>query len=153
MIWPALSLVSRIILCGVFLMAAWPKIASPDDFAMIVYQYQTLPDGLVNLVALLLPWIEAVAAVVLVLSFKTWRRASGILLILLLIFFTTIISIKLYQGVEIHCGCFSTAAAKGAVIGPANLIRNGFLILLAFFALYADHKLTSDVDSRGSSAS
>ena len=62
---PAL-IVSRLILGGIFIYAAMDKIAHPDQFAEIVYNYKLLPGALVNLMAIVLPWVEILAGVFLV---------------------------------------------------------------------------------------
>ena len=45
-------LLARLALAGVFLWAAWGKIAAPDAFALAVYRYRILPSWAVNAFAL-----------------------------------------------------------------------------------------------------
>ncbi len=49
---------ARLILAGIFIYASLDKIAHPAAFAKDVYNYQILPDALINLTALVLPWLE-----------------------------------------------------------------------------------------------
>jgi hypothetical protein len=53
-----LALITRLFLGGVFIYASVDKVLHPADFARAVYNYQILPNGLINLTALLLPWLE-----------------------------------------------------------------------------------------------
>lgn len=111
----------RIILAAVFLAASLPKIAQPHEFALAVYRYQMLPYGLVNIMAVLLPWLELVAAVALLVP----RLSDGASLILgaLLLVFTTAIAINLFRGIDMACGCF-TVDAGAESIGWWNVARN-----------------------------
>jgi uncharacterized membrane protein YphA (DoxX/SURF4 family) len=58
----------RIFLGGVFVWAAWVKIAEPQGFAAIIGNYQLLPGPLVNPLAVLLPWLEALCGVLLIVG-------------------------------------------------------------------------------------
>jgi len=65
---------SRLLLGGIFVYASYDKILHPVPFAEIIYNYQILPDVLVNLVSLFLPWftilIFSLSAVQLLGLFK-----------------------------------------------------------------------------------
>ena len=56
----------RIFLGGIFLWASWDKIVSPEAFTRIIGNYQLLPEALVPLVAIMLPWTEAICGICLV---------------------------------------------------------------------------------------
>ena len=60
-----LTLIARLFLGGVFIYASVDKILHPDDFAHAVYNYQILPNGLINLTALVLPWLELLLGICL----------------------------------------------------------------------------------------
>lgn len=68
-----LSIFARLILGGVFVFASFDKILHPASFAEAVYRYQILPDGLINLTAIVLPWLELIVGGFLILGF--WIRA------------------------------------------------------------------------------
>jgi uncharacterized membrane protein YphA (DoxX/SURF4 family) len=58
---PAMRLariVARLTLASIFIYASLDKIAHPAAFAKDVYNYQILPDALINMTALVLPWLE-----------------------------------------------------------------------------------------------
>src|SRR6056297_2081821 len=80
----SLAGVARWILAAVFLAAAVPKILDPHGFALAVFRYRLLPYSLVNVAALVVPWSEALAAVVL-LAWPRLRPAALLLLTALLL--------------------------------------------------------------------
>jgi hypothetical protein len=132
-----MSLCCRLLIAAVWLLACAYKIIYPYDFARVISKYALLPDATVNVFALALPWIELVLALALIFS-RSFREAAAWGSIALLLMFIGAISIKLFQGAEIHCGCFSSAAASGSSIGPGNLVRNIGLIFLCAFAIYVE---------------
>jgi len=133
---PIFFLLSRLFLGGIFVYASCDKILHPVSFAEIVYNFQILPDLLVNLAALLLPWIELLVGLSLILG--VWL--PGALLIsnlLLLVFFTTLL-FNMARGLDIDCGCFTTS------IGPSSgghmlwyLFRDGFFLLVTVFLFFS----------------
>lgn len=107
-----LSWLLRLLLAGVFLYAALGKIWDPQGFAVVVANYQMLPAWAINPTALLLPWLEAVCAVLLL----TGRWTDGSLMILngLLVVFIAALAINWYRGIDVACGCFTTAGEGGS---------------------------------------
>ena len=131
-----LFVLSRLFLGGIFVYASYDKILHPVAFAEIVYNYQILPDVLVNLVALFLPWIELLVGLSLIVG--GWL--PGALLIsnfLLLLFFGTLV-FNTARGLDIDCGCFTTS------IGSSSgghmlwyLFRDGLLLFVGVFLLFS----------------
>lgn len=125
--WMAVAI--RLFLAAIFAFAAWPKIVNPAAFAEAVYRYHLLPDGLVNVAAVYLPWLEAVCAVALV-AVAPLRRGALVWIALLLLLFIGAMGINLYRGVNIACGCFSVSG--GESMSWLNIARNiGLLWLVA----------------------
>ena len=98
---------ARVLFGLVFIWASFDKILNPDAFAQIVYNYQVLPDALINPVAIFLPWFEMVCGVLLVIG--RFSLGAGVLLELLLAVFVVILAVNAARGLDIDCGCFSTA--------------------------------------------
>jgi uncharacterized membrane protein YphA (DoxX/SURF4 family) len=69
------QLVLRVALGAYFLHASLDKIAHPATFAKIVYQWQILGPVGSNLVAVFLPWVEAIAGVLL--NAGLWKPESA----------------------------------------------------------------------------
>ena len=122
---PWLTIRVQLALGTLFLVAAWPKIADPPSFAHMIYNYRILPGGLINLSALILPWVEIVAGLALVIGF--WKRPARWIIGLLLVTFMIAISINLARGNAIDCGCFDVSAAGKS---HEERIRDMWLVIL-----------------------
>ena len=100
----------QIALGAIFVAAALPKIADPPSFAHMIYNYRILPGSLINLSALVMPWVELLAGLCLLLG--VWTRSARWIVGLMLVVFMIAISINLARGNAIDCGCFDTSAAN-----------------------------------------
>ena len=118
--------VLRLVISGVFIYAAIPKIWDPQGFSLAVFHYQLVPHSAVNLAALILPWIEFLAAICL-LAVRSMRDVAAVVLGGLLLLFIGAIGINLLRGVDIACGCFSVNATRGH-IGALSILRNAVLL-------------------------
>jgi len=131
-----LFLVLRLFLGGVFAYASDEKISHPVPFAEIVYNYQVLPDLVVNLAALLLPWIELLVGLALILGI--WLPGAVLVSNLLLLVFFSALVFNLSRGLDIDCGCFT------ASLGPSSagnmiwyLLRDGFFLFVGGFLFFS----------------
>jgi uncharacterized membrane protein YphA (DoxX/SURF4 family) len=104
-----LQALCRLALGGIFIYASLDKIAHPAAFAGIIANYAILPDFLVTLPALALPWLELIAGLCLVAG--AWTRSSALWLSLLLLLFILALGVNALRGMNMSCGCFSTSAA------------------------------------------
>lgn len=124
----AAVLVCRIVPGAVFLFAAIGKINNPAAFADAVDNYRILPYIFVTLLAIVLPWMEAISGVLLLLG-KRLAGSSLIVIALNLVFIAAIAS-AIIRGLDIDCGCFSVGAAKA---GYARLLEDLVLLAMAVF--------------------
>ena len=131
---PLFLWLARIAVAAVFLGACLAKIRDPEAFALAVNRYRILPGEFVNLVAIVLPWIELTAGLAVLAAPARLRAAGALLLAGMLTVFTIAISLNLLRGIEASCGCFSTRA-DAAVSDGWNLVRNGALIWLGLAVL------------------
>lgn len=131
----ALSVPIRIYLGIVFIYAAMYKIAEPYDFALSVATYQIAPLVLVNVFAVVLPWVELVAGALLIAGFWTKENATLILLMMFLFIFALII--VLGAGREMGCGCFASQEAAEEITW-LTLVRDLFWTALAAFLILFD---------------
>lgn len=99
---------ARIVLGIVFVYASYDKILHPAAFAKIIYNYRVLPDELINLSAIFLPWLELLIGSLLIIG--VWLPGSVFLSNLLLITFFSVLIYNKSRGLDIGCGCFSTSA-------------------------------------------
>ncbi len=121
---------ARLAVAGLFLGACITKIRNPELFALAVHRYRILPGEWVNLIAIVLPWIELTTGFTLIFGKPRWRAAAALLITGMLAVFTIAISLNLLRGIEASCGCFSTRA-DAAVSDGWNLVRNVSLIWLS----------------------
>jgi uncharacterized membrane protein YphA (DoxX/SURF4 family) len=128
----------RLFLGAIFVYASVDKILRPSAFAEIIYNYQVLPEALINLASVILPWLELLLGLLLIFGF--WL--PGAVLIansLFLVFFATLI-FNSARGLDIDCGCFSVSTADS----PGGhmlwyLLRDSFFLLLGlclFFSIF-----------------
>ena len=133
---PLFLWLARIAVAAIFLGACLAKIRDPELFALAVNRYRILPGEFVNLVAIVLPWIELTAGLAVLAAPARLRAAGALILAGMLAVFTIAISLNMLRGIEASCGCFSTRA-DAAVSDGWNLVRNGALIWLAL-AVFLD---------------
>lgn len=122
----ATDLVLRVIFGGVFVYAGVLKALNPALFLMDVRSFDILGDPWAAVVALVLPWLEIVAGLLVI----AWRRGRGGALLVLqgaLVVFLAAILWSWARGLDITCGCFG--AAENRTSYPDLVVRD--LILLA----------------------
>jgi hypothetical protein len=72
---PIAGAICRLLLGGIFLYTAVPKLLHPDAFARLVNGYHVLHPELVNLVGITLPWMELTVGACLVLGLRSQSAA------------------------------------------------------------------------------
>ncbi len=118
---------TRLVMACVFIYASIDKILHPDLFAEAVNNYQVLPGYLVNLTALILPWLELILGFCLLIN--RWMAGASALAAGLMALFVGMIIFNLARGLDIGCGCFS-AAPDGNPVTLLTLLRDiSFLIV------------------------
>jgi len=138
-----LQALCRLVLGGIFIYASLDKIAHPGEFARIIANYAILPDFLVTLPALALPWVELVAGLCLVIGL--WPRSSALLLSLLLLLFMAALGVNALRGISMSCGCFSTSAAdteKAYVLVIRDLLILVPGLVIIFFAREKSNRIS-----------
>ena len=123
----AIAMTFGIALGAVFLYAGLQKHLASYQFAEAVMAYRLLPQGLVGVVAAVLPWVELIAGFFLVLGYMgeaLGRLAVGLgfpagamltggikgrscllLMAALAVVFILVMSVTLARGLKIDCGC------------------------------------------------
>jgi hypothetical protein len=82
---------------------------------------------MINLVAILLPWVEAVAGLFVLAGI--WLREAALVITSMTVLFLGVITSALARGLNIECGCFGTVGGKH--IGLVNLAIDSTLFCLA----------------------
>jgi len=116
------ELAVRWILGLTFIYASFHKIISPADFAKIVYGYDLFPEMFINLIAIVIPFLELVAGFALIIGF--YPRSAAIIINALLLAFITVLAINLVRSHEFDCGCFSAGQSGYASSPKVTLIRD-----------------------------
>jgi len=123
-----LELVSRWILGLTFIYASYNKILFPADFAKIIYGYDLFPHALINLIAIILPFLELVAALALISG--VYPRSAVSIINVLLAAFITLLSINLIRGHEFNCGCFALQNSDNNVSSQTTIMRDFIYLAL-----------------------
>lgn len=136
--------VLRVVIGCVFIYASLDKIIYPDQFARIIYFYRIVPGDLINLMALILPWLEFITGVMLIVGL--WEKSATIIIAGLLAVFVTALSIAFQRGIDIECGCFSTTTASRSPI--ISLLIRDVLMLIACFLIIRGKESWLALDNR-----
>ena len=129
-----LELASRWILGLTFIYASYNKIIFPADFAKIIYGYDLFPPVLINLIAIILPFLELITGLALILG--VYSRSAVLIVNLLLIAFIILLSTNLIRGHEFDCGCFAARNSGSTTATEVTLIRDFIYLALGLLVLY-----------------
>lgn len=134
---PWLTLLARLILGVVLLVAGGLKVGNLTKSAMAVRAYEMLPISLANFLGYSLPWIEIGLGLLLIVGVAV--KISGALGALTMLAFIIAIAQAWARGLSIDCGCFG----GGGAIDPedtkylSEIIRDiGLMALGIFLYLY-----------------
>ena len=124
---------TRLVLGVIFIYASYDKILHPKAFAEIIYNYQILPDGLINVTALFLPWLELLMGIFLIMGF--WMPGTVIWCNILLVVYIGALWFNLARGLDVNCGCFSTT--KGSSISIETILWDAAFLALSIYLFLA----------------
>jgi len=123
-----IELAARWVLGLTFIYASYHKILAPADFAKIVYGYDLFPNGAINLIAIVLPFIELLAGLALILG--VYPRSAALIINGMLAAFILVLTINLIRGHEFNCGCFSVKEAGYFASAESTLVRDIIYLLM-----------------------
>lgn len=122
-----LTLISRLVIGSVFIYASYYKIIEPASFAKSIWYYHLIPGSLINLIALILPWVEFISGLFLIIGVN--YRGSVILVNIMMLVFIIALASAVVRGISIDCGCFK-ASKVGTDSARESLYRDfGYMIL------------------------
>lgn len=132
--WDAVEHLLRLVLAGVLLYASADKIIHPQAFAGIVKDYHLLPEALINITAIWLPWFELTLGLCLFTGF--WGEGALTLATGLLGAFWVALIVNYFRGIDVGCGCFTSTPSESAPM-LWYVARDSFLLALALCAVEA----------------
>lgn len=121
-----LILIIRIFIGILFIFYGISKVADPSHFANEIGNYNMLPDLVIQLMALIIPWIELIVGMLLIFGIN--QNENGLIATGLLIIFTLAVAIAFSRGLDISCGCSGSDA--GQKVGWLKIFENIGLIIL-----------------------
>jgi uncharacterized membrane protein YphA (DoxX/SURF4 family) len=131
---PIFVLLSRIILGAVLIIASIDKILHPEAFAKVIGNYNVLPFGLENILAIILPILELFVGCCLI--FGVMLDGSAIITAGMMFVFIIALSQAMIRGIDINCGCFKVSVDNGGGnIGYRRIIEDIIFLGLSLFIL------------------
>ena len=124
----------RWLIGAMFVFACYHKIAEPAHFAKIIYGYYLFPESSINLIAIILPYIELFTGAAMILG--VYPRSAAFIINVMLLAFIVAISINLIRDHEFDCGCFSFGASGQGASAVHLLIRDIICFFLGFQVLF-----------------
>lgn len=127
------TILSRLLIGGMFIYASYYKIVDPSAFAKSIWYYHMVPGKLINLMALILPWLEFFIGLAVILG--VFYRGAVLWVNVIMLIFVIALSSTIVRGISIDCGCFK--AAQGATQSAWNslifdLVAGLFTLQLLF---------------------
>jgi uncharacterized membrane protein YphA (DoxX/SURF4 family) len=99
-----LAFICRYMIAIVLLISAFFKLTDLQGFQTSLYKLAMVYDRFIPLISYLIPITELLLAILLIINLSS--LAVSKFLIYLFVFFTTILTVKLFEGTEASCGCF-----------------------------------------------
>ena len=115
----------RLLMGAVFVAASYDKLLYPSVFAAKAAEYKIIPELLLPLTAVVLPWLELVCGFLLILDIFT--RSAALILTVTLAGFILGMGYDLSSGLVHDCGCFGFLEES---IGAGTIIRDLIFIAL-----------------------
>ncbi|MCC6234761.1 MAG: DoxX family protein [Verrucomicrobiales bacterium] len=134
------ALVARGVVGGLFLWMGWSKAMDPVGFLKLVRQYEVLPGpGLLNAVAVVVPWLEMVCGLLL-LAGRAVRGTALVSLVLLAVFTALVwhraLGVREATGVAMCAVRFDCGCGAGEVWICRKIVENSLLLVLSAFLVY-----------------
>ena len=123
----------RLFLTGVFIYSGYIKVQATLQFAVTLNGYQLIPDQFIIPIATYFPWVEILLGVAILIGWKIRYFAAAATALLL--FFSALLAITYFRGIEANCGCFSFDDP----ISPLTILRDGIIVLPAIYLLLEDN--------------
>lgn len=134
-----LLLVLRLIMGAVFILASVDKIFNPAIFSSVLREYKLVPEILIPLVSVTMPWIEFFAGLFMILN--VFSQSVALIMIGLNIGYVFGIAINLAWGLVHECGCFTLFGWNEPISGSTIVRDLIFIIMCVPILLYSTNEL------------
>lgn len=132
---PWLTLVGRLLVGGVLVVAGYLKVGNTAKSQMAVRAYEVLPISIANSLGVILPWLEIGAGLLLILGVAV--KWSSIFAAALMFIFIAAIAQAWARGLSIDCGCFGGGGqvAAGKTRYLEEILRDLGLAITAIYLI------------------
>ncbi len=133
-------LICRLVVGGAFVYAGLGKVGMGDadltaKLAQVIAQYDLLPWWAINMTAVLLPWLELTAGILMV--FGAFELPAGLIILFMEMTSTVAVIITLVRGLSIRAGAFSLSATSSHVSWGLLLLNLSLIAMTLFVIRYA----------------
>jgi len=143
-IFATIAIIIRLLLGFLFLYSALDKILAPAKFAEVIYNYRLLPVELLNICAIIVPWIEITIGVTLLLG--VWVTSSALLLSGLTVVFIGLLLSAIGRGLNIECGCFSLDS-EGSLVSWKRIFEDVLILIGGIYLIWHQIKKPARLES------
>jgi len=127
-------LVLRFFIAYIFIVSGYSKLKDLNIFTQAVDSYRILPQIIIRPFSLALPWFELLLGIAV--GIGLYVRVSSVMLVLLLCMFAIALSINIFRGRNIDCGCFGKKRPQK--INWNLVARDGILIFILVAIYFLD---------------
>ena len=120
-------MIIRLVVGITFISASFYKIIEPGDFAKSIWYYHMVPGSIINIMAIILPWLELICGICLIVGF--YYRSSVIWINIMMVVFIIALTTAVVRGLDIDCGCFKAAKSAGGSALKPLILDFGLIIL------------------------
>lgn len=128
-----LSLILRLFVGYYFIYASMSKIPYPAQFADLLSSYRLFPYPLINLMAVVVPWLELVTGLFIIIGLR--NRATAILIGLCFIVFNVAVGLNVIVASPITCGCYDTV---GEPVSWMKIAKNTVWLIFTIQVFFFD---------------
>jgi hypothetical protein len=129
--WP--SILARLVLGGVFIVAGAVKVVDPLAFARGIVDYDLTPELFVPALAVVLPWWEVLAGGLAIAG--RWRLGALGSLTLMSVVFLGVGVITLARGLSPECACFGFMSER---VGALSVGLEALLLFVTVMLLHRE---------------
>ena len=119
-------MILRALIAGIFLIAGLTKLDDPQAFADGIASFHFFPDGMINPLAICVPYFEIFTGLGLLST--RWRGAGALAACCLSFCFVLLYASAVSRGLEVSCSCFGKSQILQAST-RAGFLRAAVLLL------------------------